>query len=64
MSTGVPGGPAEERLARRLDRLSPERHPFVHRSAGMLHALGRLDLAAYTAVARMSTPGRRRGTSR
>ena len=56
MSTGVPDGPVEERLARRLDQLSPETHPLAHRSAGMLHALGRLDLAAYTAVARMSTP--------
>ena len=56
MSTGVPEGPAEERLARRLDELSPEAHPVAHRSAGVLHALGRLDVAAYTAVARMSTP--------
>jgi len=56
MSSGVPVDPVEERLARRLDALSPETHPVIHRSAGMLHALGRLDLAAYTAVARMSTP--------
>ena len=56
MSSGGPVDPVEERLARRLDELSPETHPVIHRSAGMLHAMGRLDLAAYTAVARMSTP--------
>ena len=56
MSHHVPVDPVEERLARRLERLWGPGHPMVRRSARMLHALGRADLAAYRAVASMSTP--------
>ena len=52
-----PCDPVEERLARRLDAaLAGERTPSSTGRPGCSHALGRLDLAAYTAVARMSTP--------
>ncbi len=51
---GVP--PVEERLAQRLDERGVEGHPVAAHTSGVLHRLGRLDRAAYVAVARVSTP--------
>ncbi len=53
MTSPIPPEPVEERLA---DRLSARTHARPSRAVRLLRRLGRVDRAAYRAVAEMSTP--------